>query len=97
MRTGTSEIGSLADALGVTARRLRRRFCAEVGLRPKPMVRVLRFQRAIAALRTDLPLTDVALTAGYCDQAHLGHEFMTLGGISPGAYRQRDPAMTHHV
>lgn len=97
MHAGATEIGSIAETLGVTARRLRRHFCAELGLAPKPMVRVIRLQRALDALSTGLPLTDVALASGYFDQAHLGHEFSALAGMSPGQYRDRNPAMRHHV
>lgn len=97
MHAGATEIGPIAATLGVTARRLRRRFCAELGLPPKPMVRVIRFARALDALASDLPLTDVALAAGYFDQAHLGHEFHSLSGMSPGRYRETRPAMRHHV
>lgn len=97
MHAGATEIGPIAATLGVTARRLRRRFCAELGLPPKPMVRVIRFQRALDALATELPLTDVALAAGYFDQAHLGHEFSALSGMSPGRYRETSPPMRHHV
>lgn len=97
MRAGTTEVSALADGLGVAARGLRRRFLAEVGLPPKAMARVVRFQRAVEALRGGQALTSVALSCGYFDQAHLGHEFFALGGVSPGQYRRRMPRHQNHL
>ncbi|MBL4686515.1 MAG: helix-turn-helix transcriptional regulator [Nannocystaceae bacterium] len=97
MQAGTTEVSALADGLGLAARRLRRRFLAEVGLPPKAMARVVRFQRAVEALRGGQALTSVAQSCGYFDQAHLGHEFCALSGVSPGQYRRRMPPHRNHL
>ena len=66
---------------------LERRFLWEVGLTPKRLSRIVRFQRAIDLLRTtDERWAAVALDCGYYDQAHLNREFRDFAGQSPGQY-----------
>jgi len=79
---------SLADALGVSERQLRRRFVAAVGYGPKLLERVLRLRRFIAAARGKTPgLAALALEAGYADQPHLTRECRELTGITPAQLR----------
>ncbi len=92
-----TRVGSLADELGVGVRQLRRWFLDHVGLPPKALLRLARFQRALVALRGDRSLVDIALDAGYGDQAHLSHEFAALAGFGAAAYRLRCPRFTNHV
>jgi AraC-like DNA-binding protein len=40
---------------------------------------------------------DVALAGGYCDQAHLAHEFRDFSGISPGSYPAAERPFVNHV
>ncbi len=40
---------------------------------------------------------DVALAGGYCDQAHLAHEFRDFSGISPGSYLVAERPFVNHV
>lgn len=87
----------LADDFGISVRRFRRRFRAEVGLNPKAMAGVLRFQRSLTALRRGDRLWEVALDCGYYDQAHFTHEFRSLSGVTPVAYRQLNPAHRNHL
>jgi transcriptional regulator GlxA family with amidase domain len=61
------------------------RFRDHVGLPPKAAARVIRLDRAVAALRSGGPrIAEVAAACGYADQAHLGRELRALGGITPG-------------
>lgn len=47
---------------------------------------VLRFQRAMELLDTGVgTLSDVAMAAGYADQAHMTREFRRFGGFTPAA------------
>lgn len=75
----------LADEVGRSRRHLIDRFREQVGLPPKALVRVLRFERALAFLREihRLPLAEVALSCGYYDQAHLNRDFRALAGVTP--------------
>jgi methylphosphotriester-DNA--protein-cysteine methyltransferase len=76
-----ARVGSLAEALAISERQLRRRFEAAVGYGPKTLARVLRFQRLLALAPG--PLVDLALQAGYADQAHMTAEVTRLSGRAP--------------
>ena len=39
-------------------------------------------------LDTDRPLSDIAHTAGFSDQSHMGRIFRRCAGLSPQAFRQ---------
>jgi AraC-like DNA-binding protein len=59
---------------------------AAVGYGPKTLNRILRFQRLLAlAARSDDSLADLALGAGYADQAHMTAECTRLAGAPPTA------------
>ncbi|MNG36878.1 Helix-turn-helix domain protein [compost metagenome] len=60
---------------------------------------MMRFDRVLA-LAADDPArawADIALAAGYSDQAHLSREFSALAGLSPQAWRQTGAASPRHV
>jgi len=82
---GAVEIGRLAADLGWSGRHLGQRFRAEIGLTPKVAARVVRFERArwLLARPERPPLAEVALRAGYYDQAHLNRDWRELAGCSP--------------
>ncbi len=81
---GTLPIASLARELGWSRRRLHDRFHSELGVGPKALARVFRFEHAARLLkRTDLPLAEVAAACGFCDQAHLNREWMRLARCTP--------------
>ena len=71
----------VAGELGVSGRQLQRRVCDAVGYGPKMLARVLRFRRLQAL--APAPLAELALDAGYADQAHMTAEVTRLAGISP--------------
>jgi AraC-like DNA-binding protein len=81
--SGRVPIASLADELQWSPRRLIARFREHVGLAPKTAARVIRFDRAVASLRSGLPAAQVAADCGYADQAHLNREFRELAGTTP--------------
>ena len=72
---------SVAGELGVSARQLHRRVSDAVGYGPKMLQRVLRFRRLQAL--PPAPLVELALEAGYADQAHMTAEVTQLAGVSP--------------
>jgi AraC-like DNA-binding protein len=94
---GRVQIGELAAELGWSRKRFAARFREEVGLPPKRLARLLRFERAKALLdRGDRPgLARLALECGYYDQSHLGNEFRRIAGTTPAAYPASRPDETN--
>jgi AraC-like DNA-binding protein len=84
---GAVPIGALCDELGWSRRHLAVRFRAELGMAPKAVARLLRFERAVGRLRAGAELADVALDAGYYDQAHFNRDFRAFAGTTPTDYR----------
>jgi AraC-like DNA-binding protein len=76
-----ARVGVVAIELGVSARQLQRRISDAVGYGPKMLQRVLRFRRLQAL--PPAPLVQLALDAGYSDQAHMTAEVTELAGVSP--------------
>lgn len=81
-------VASTAAVLGVSERTLRRDLVETVGLPPKVLARVLRFQGAVRLLdaRADADLASLALDAGYFDHAHMNRDFREFAGLSPTAF-----------
>jgi AraC-like DNA-binding protein len=76
-----ARVAAVAAELGVSARQLQRRISEAVGYGPKMLARVLRFRRLQQL--PPAPLVELALDAGYADQAHMTAEVTSLAGISP--------------
>lgn len=86
-----SRVQDLGDTLGISERQLRRRFSAAVGYGPKTLHRVFRFRRFLR-MAGEAPLAELAVRAGYTDQAHLTRETAEFAGMSPAALvRLRKP------
>ena len=94
-----ARVGDVARELGWSHRRLIARFRDEVGLPPKLVARIARFERAREALAADpaCGLADVAARCGYADQAHLTREVGELAGTTPARLRATAPADVHAV
>jgi transcriptional regulator GlxA family with amidase domain len=78
-------IRDVAASVNLSWRRLIEVFTAEVGMTPKRMSRVLRFQRACQLARQSRVCDwgRVAQACGYFDQSHLIHDIRELSGFSP--------------
>jgi AraC-like DNA-binding protein len=83
--SGALPIGTVADAVGYSDRRLSTLFDAEIGLSPKTAARVIRFDRARRAVQAAEPgrLSVIAAESGYSDQSHLVRDFVSFTGRSP--------------
>jgi AraC-like DNA-binding protein len=76
-----ARVAPVAAELGISERQLHRRVSDAVGYPPKMLQRVLRFRRLQAL--GPAPLVELALDAGYADQAHMTAEVTQLAGVSP--------------
>lgn len=86
-------VEALADRLGVTDRHLRRLFDAHVGAGPVAVAQSQRLLLAKALLSdTALPLTDVALAAGFGSLRRFNDAFLKAYGRAPSALRRMQAA-----
>jgi AraC-like DNA-binding protein len=86
---GRARIEAIAGRSGTTTRQLQRRFAERVGVSPKVLARILRFQRTLlhraSGGRTDW--VRVAVECGYADQSHLIHDYAEFAGETPASLR----------
>ena len=81
-------VRELAHEAGLSRRRFSQLFRMQIGLTPKLYCRLQRFQNTLKLIApgTSVDWAQLALAAGYCDQAHLTHEFHDFSGLTPSAY-----------
>ncbi|KUJ64379.1 AraC family transcriptional regulator [Streptomyces albus subsp. albus] len=82
-------VAAVAHRAGLSERQLHRRSLAAFGYGPKTLARVLRLNRALDAARGGMPYAEVAVAAGYADQAHLAREVRALTGVPLGTLVDR--------
>jgi AraC-like DNA-binding protein len=81
---GSRPIGVLRAETGLTDARLAALFREQVGVTPKRLARIHRFDHALGLLtREDGSLASVAQRAGYFDQPHMNAEFREMAGLTP--------------
>jgi AraC-like DNA-binding protein len=86
---GNATVEQISAAAAASSRTVERLFARYLGIAPKVLGRVLRFQGALKALMRDpgVPLAAVAAAAGYFDQAHFVKDFRRMSGGVPRGYR----------
>ena len=84
---GKATIGELAAGLGTGRRRLEAGFAREIGLTPKTVARIARFQDAVQALAAPSGTFAAAAACGYADQPHFNREIRAMAGITPTELR----------
>lgn len=80
---GSERVERIADALGISRRQLERLFRLQIGLPPKRFASLARFDWVVRHLEARASWTDLALEAGYADQAHLIRSFADFAGTTP--------------
>ena len=88
---GTAAVGSIAAEIGCSRRHLISRFREQVGVPPKLLARILRFERAVALVDagTSMGWAEIAQSCGYYDQAHLIRDFNQFAGSPPSEFARR--------
>jgi AraC-like DNA-binding protein len=77
-------IKNLAWEYGCSERYLQKLFLAHVGLTPKQLFTVQRFNKSLNLVQSSrYPLTSIAYECGYYDQAHFIKEFKAFTGLVP--------------
>jgi AraC-like DNA-binding protein len=82
---GRLPIATLTGELGCSRRHLTTRFREQIGLPPKALARILRFDRAVRRLRSEggEGLAEIAHDCGYYDQSHFNRDFRDFAGLTP--------------
>jgi len=79
---------ALAEMAGLSTHHFARAFKQSVGMPPHCYVLQRRIERAQHMLvSTQLPLSEIALSAGFSDQSHLARHFRRMTGLSPSLVR----------
>ena len=94
---GVVSIDALAGEASISRRHLERRFLDLVGITPKRLARITRFQSALRVLEEADPArrgTVTAASCGYADQSHFIREFKELAGCSPAQHVVRQGELT---
>jgi AraC-like DNA-binding protein len=84
---GRVPVGELATELGWSRKRIVARFRDEIGLPPKAVGRLLRFERA-RELAGTMSWGELAFECGFSDQSHLIAEFRRITGRTPETFLQ---------
>jgi AraC-like DNA-binding protein len=88
---GTVPVGVLAAEIGCSRRHLISRFREHVGVTPKLLARILRFERVVSLVdeRTEMGWAEIAQVCGYYDQAHMIRDFNQFAGGPPSEFARR--------
>ena len=87
---GRARISAIAEKLGWSRKHLAGSFSNAIGIGPKTLSRIVRFNRALGLSRQQTAdWADIAADCGYADQAHLVREFRDLAGETPTALSVR--------
>lgn len=84
---GRIRVAALASEIGCSRKHLAARFADQVGIGPKAVARIVRFNRATRLSRDidSIGWARLAAECGYADQAHLAREFRDLAAATPSA------------
>src|SRR5207245_3233041 len=86
---GRASVTAIARRTGSTPRHLQRRFAARVGVTPKTLARILRFQNTLRhrAAQGGRDWLRIAIDCGYTDQSHLIRDYAEFSGETPVGLR----------
>lgn len=87
---GTLSLRHLSDEIGVSQKHLNTQIKKSVGVTPKRLSRVVRFQMVLNQIdpNAHIDWRAVAYACQYYDQSHFNHEFAAFTGMSPSEYVQ---------
>jgi AraC-like DNA-binding protein len=89
---GTISVSALADKLSFSERHIRRTFDRELGLSPKEIAGIVKFQSMLQELHSSPTsrLTEIAMKFGYYDQSHFIKSFKRFYGLLPTQLSKTD-------
>ena len=87
---GTLEVSELAEIACLSESQFRKRFARLFKMSPQKFITRIRVQTAAKLLASGaVPIAEVALRCGFCDQSYFTRQFSSFFGTSPKKYRDR--------
>ncbi|MEM7332752.1 MAG: helix-turn-helix domain-containing protein [Chloroflexota bacterium] len=85
---GTLSLKALCQDIGISQKHLITHFKRKVGVSPKQMSRVIRFQKVLNEINPGTPIDwrAIAYACEYYDQSHFNHDFSAFTGMAPSEY-----------
>lgn len=85
-----STVRQLSEQLGMSQKHLIQQFNGQVGVTPKMLHRIIKFNRTLCSIGAAQPVNWAALAhaCGYYDQAHFNKDFSAFSGLNPSSYLQ---------
>jgi AraC family transcriptional regulator len=84
-------VAEMATHLGLSPSHFSRSFHRSLNMPPHRYLMARRLNRVLALLATSsMPLAEIALLAGFCDQSHLSRYFRNHFGITPRRFRRQN-------
>ncbi|MDY2698858.1 MAG: AraC family transcriptional regulator, partial [Lachnospiraceae bacterium] len=81
-------VKDLADYVHVSESYLSRLMSSHIGMPPMKYVNSVRMENAKRALKTDMPIEQIAALVGIVDQKYFSTVFKRETGLTPSAYRK---------
>lgn len=84
------QIAEVIEQIGISHRRFNQIFKEVVGMTPKRLNRIFRFQEVLGFVhqaKENIPWVHIAHDCGYHDQAHFIKDFRSFSSITPSEYR----------
>jgi len=96
---GRASIAAIGDRLGWSRKHVVAQFREHIGLPPKTLARIVRFNSAANAVKASARpnFGAIAAYAGYYDQAHMIREFVEFSGGTPRDYLARRVADSNDI
>ena len=98
-KKGQIKVENLYNQSNLSERHFRRKFRCHTGLSVQTFLRIFRFYQGFAQLNSGRfqSLMDIAIEAGYFDQAHFIRDFKNYIGFSPRQFLQKQTDMVREM
>ena len=92
---GLVAVEELAMDAGISIRQMERRFLSDIGVGPKLIGRIIRFQQVFRAVeQSNNAWAEIAIACGYYDQAHLIRDFNQFAQQTPAVLFSNQSVLT---
>jgi len=91
---GNVNLDGIACRLNISGREIERRFRTCIGLSPKQLSKIFRFNQVLNKSAHIADLTHMAYLAGYYDQSHFIRDFREFSGVNPSTFFKQENKFT---